>query len=515
MSNLVNECNRLWNGKRITNSELNKSIFANIFLKISSDLDISLARQILYHATNNIDTIPKCHCGNKLKWHHTNYRDFCSRKCTAIYTCLQAVETSKKNHGGVHHTQTENYRTQVKITSNKKFGVDHYSKTKEKRVRTVETNLLTYGVEYPAQSKDIQEQTKQKNKERTGYAHHTQNPDRNNELIIQNRTHKFAQVLENRPTLTALFDIEKYVSGSGDTEFEWRCDDCDTEFKHIIRNCKCPTCYPLYESSGERIIRIWLEAHDIKYIKSDTNKIKPYHIDFFMPEYNIGIEFNGIYWHSERVRPDPNYHFRKFLLAKEKKIRLIQIWEQDLEFNQSLVFDKLSHLLEFSNNRSNLFNSLIKRIDVDQAMMFLNSYDLDGFQDCENYYGYFSNDELISVLSISKNRVNDISNHIIDNFATSDMASASNQLSKFLSFIQKDLGNISLLSYVNLNWNYSKEYDNNGFSFMGYSKPNYKYFRSLYDIKTKEYFIEEDVAKSSGYVRIYNSGNGLWFKQLI
>ena len=57
----------------------------------------------------------------------------------------------------------------------------------------------------------------------------------------------------------------------------------------------CPKCR---ESKGERIIRVWLEDHDIEYVKeysfSDCVNIKPLHFDFYLPAYNMCIEFDGL-----------------------------------------------------------------------------------------------------------------------------------------------------------------------------------------------------------------------------
>lgn len=62
-----------------------------------------------------------------------------------------------------------------------------------------------------------------------------------------------------------------------------------------LRGTKCPACT---ESHGESQIRIWLENNDIEYIYqqpfSNCRDIKPLPFDFYLPTFNICIEYDGI-----------------------------------------------------------------------------------------------------------------------------------------------------------------------------------------------------------------------------
>lgn len=61
-------------------------------------------------------------------------------------------------------------------------------------------------------------------------------------------------------------------------------------------------------------------------------------IDLYLPEYNLGIEFNGSMFHatvnSVYDNVDKLYHFNKFKLAKEKGVHLINIFDVDWESNK-------------------------------------------------------------------------------------------------------------------------------------------------------------------------------------
>lgn len=59
-----------------------------------------------------------------------------------------------------------------------------------------------------------------------------------------------------------------------------------------LRGCGCPKCN---ESHGERDVRDYLEEHNLNYIPQYrvSTESKSFRIDFFLPDYNMFIEYNG------------------------------------------------------------------------------------------------------------------------------------------------------------------------------------------------------------------------------
>ena len=62
----------------------------------------------------------------------------------------------------------------------------------------------------------------------------------------------------------------------------------------MLNGCGCPQCN---ESSGERHVRLWLDNNRIEYIReksfNDCIDIKPLPFDFYLPDYNVVIEYQG------------------------------------------------------------------------------------------------------------------------------------------------------------------------------------------------------------------------------
>ncbi len=108
------------------------------------------------------------------------------------------------------------------------------------------------------------------------------------------------------------------------------------------KNCKqgCPKCgIPL--SKGEVEIREWLLSLNPE-LKIECNtrlqnkEGKRFELDIYLPEYNLGIEYHGLYWHSTKFK-DKSYHKEKYLFFKEKDIPLIQIFENEWVLKRDIV----------------------------------------------------------------------------------------------------------------------------------------------------------------------------------
>lgn len=70
-----------------------------------------------------------------------------------------------------------------------------------------------------------------------------------------------------------------------------------------------------------------------------------FYIDFYLPEYDIMIECNGNYWHSQKHRIDRDKLLNDLVLnskkSKHKNLKLITLWEDDIKSNKNLVKEVL------------------------------------------------------------------------------------------------------------------------------------------------------------------------------
>lgn len=81
-----------------------------------------------------------------------------------------------------------------------------------------------------------------------------------------------------------------------------------------------------------------------------NKKIGKYEIDIFLPKLNIGIECNGLWWHSELYR-EKNYHIDKMEYFKKLNITIINIWEDWWKYKNEIIKSIIQNILKLSSNK--------------------------------------------------------------------------------------------------------------------------------------------------------------------
>ena len=76
-------------------------------------------------------------------------------------------------------------------------------------------------------------------------------------------------------------------------------------------------------------------------------------LDIYLPEYQLAIEYNGLFWHSDMIIKDNHYHIKKQNLCNKKGIQLLTIWqsewEQKNEIVKNLIQGSLNQLTGLTN----------------------------------------------------------------------------------------------------------------------------------------------------------------------
>ena len=79
----------------------------------------------------------------------------------------------------------------------------------------------------------------------------------------------------------------------------------------------------------ERPIEEYLKSRKIDFVMHSRSIIKPYELDFYLPDYRMAIEVNGCRWHTEAK--GKSRHYNKYKLCKELNIDLLNIWDTDVK----------------------------------------------------------------------------------------------------------------------------------------------------------------------------------------
>jgi len=304
--------------------------------------------------------------------------------------------------------------------------------------------------------------------------------------------------------------------------------NCEHEYEislHLLRDRSyrndicCTICSPPHrtQSSAQLEIFNWIS----QYIECEQNNRKILNgseIDIFIPSKNLGIEYNGIYWHSDLFK-DKNYHLNKTLFLKNENMQLIHIWEDLWKNKKDIVKNRILSKLNINQKNIDIKKCVIQEINIKEANIF---YELNHLQDKTNTkinIALILDNEIISCLSIKNNK----NNYEILRFCNKLGISCISSFSKLFKYTKnKYIGNY--ISYIDLCWGEGNVYKYAGFKLREFSKPNYWYFvgeerfykndfikRKLikmgYDKNKTEFEIMDNDIKA---LRIYDCGNAIW-----
>lgn len=299
-------------------------------------------------------------------------------------------------------------------------------------------------------------------------------------------------------------------------------------FNHLAGH-NCPYC-TVQSSRQEILIENLLDDNNIRYIKHDRNIIKPKEIDFFIPQINLGIEHCGLYWHCELYK-DKNYHLNKMLTCRKNDIRLIQIFEDEINNNKLTVRAKLRYKLNLIKNKIYARNCKVEEITVVNKNKFLQKYHLQGTDKSSIKYGLIYNKRLVAVMTFRRPKISLSKNNIYDweisRYATLNNFTITGGFSKLLKHFENTINPKNLVSYSDNRWYDGDSYKQAGFKLVKETVPNYfwfkgnkRYHRYVFakhklKSKLKDFDLslsEVENMKRNGYFRIWDCGSKVYFK---
>jgi hypothetical protein len=238
-------------------------------------------------------------------------------------------------------------------------------------------------------------------------------------------------------------------------------------------------------SQYEDEIENWLIDNDISYTKNDRKICGPKEIDFILTDYNVAIEFNGIYYHCELSgKKDRNYHRNKMAKCKDANLQLITIFENEWLNTKEIVKNKILYICGKLLPPIGARNVLIKRIAFSESTLFLNTYHIQGESRISNIiYGAYMGDDLVGVLCLGTAKTGFWD---ITRFATS--RSVFGLFSKMLSKFISDHKPWCIDTIADLRYSYGELYERTGFVKLGDIEPDYYYTTDHINLYRKEMF---------------------------
>jgi hypothetical protein len=487
-------------------------------------------KQKVWHYIFKIPTIPTCkNCGKELTFKRTlteGYGKYCSLVCTN--TCVDRINdiktTNTERYGGIVPLSSDVIKEKVKQTNIKKTGFDNPFKNSELiKQRTFDK----YGVDHISKLQTTKDKVKQTNTLRYGVT---------TPLILESSRKQVSDI--KRSSFFVKYKDLKIIDYVGNN-ITILCDVCDSNYE-INRSLlyfrfgenlnPCTTCNPINElrSIKENEICLFLDSLNIPYVRNDRGVLNGQELDIYIPEHNLAIEFNGLYYHST-IFKDKNYHLNKTELCEKSKIRLIQIFEDEWMFKQEHVKSRLKSLLGLSDVRIYGRKCELRYVDTKTKTTFLEQNHIQGSVGSSVNIGLYYNNVLVSLMTFGQKR-RSMGNKNVNNgeyellrfcnkLNHNVIGGASKLLKKFISEHKPT----QIISYADRRWSVGNLYQKIGFDFIKKTEPNYFYiknkkreyrFKYRKDILVKEGFdktkSESQIMEERGFYKIYDCGHLLY-----
>lgn len=464
----------------------------------------------------------------------SGYRDCCSRACTNILkygvdnpwkskeirtkiakTKLdkygdstftnreKAKETCRKNFGVDYSFQSEEVKEKIKKTTLNRHGVANIFQLDSVKEKVEKTNLEKYGAKRPWMSENIQEKSRQVRKNNIiDYC------TKNNCILINDLDLDYPSKMLN--DIDILNYGRQYFIKNSDIELA---KELDKKYREEAK---------VYNSKYEAEIHSWLSSiysgeilvNKYGIIKDDTKK----QLDFYIPDKQLAIEFNGDYIHSANHGKSADYHLNKTILCSEQGIRLIHIFEHEWNMKQDIIKSIISSTLGIYKSRIYARNCEVRDISSKEAKEFLENNHLQGYINSSYRIGLYYNDELVQLLTFGKSRFKKNEIELL-RFCTKLNTQVIGGFSKLLKHQPYD----KFISYIDLSKFSANGYLENNFEIIGQSAPSYKYIkgeRVLNRLRAQKHKLpkllgndfdasktENENMQDAGWWKIYDCGN--------
>lgn len=454
-------------------------------------------------------------------------------KCGSPRSWRNLTKGYNKTCGNKNCVNTQN-KESVKEYNLATYGTEHYFQTDEFKEKFKKTSLERFGTDNPARSKEVINKIKETNLERFGET---------SWLKVQGN----AQIIKD--AITCRFELErmekikdlklpiKIINLKSGEFIEFLCESCQNSQKSSnsffnkrikIGETPCRICNPPLVSTSNGEMELFNFISDIykgEIQRNNRTICEGKEIDIFLPELNMGFEFDGIYWHSEYFKEKwDNINKKNFI--QSKGIKLYNVWEDDWLYKKDIIKSRIINSLGLSN-KIHARKCEVKEIKTGQKI-FLDENHIQGYVPAQISIGLYYENELISVMTLGAKRklVSDKQkqgHYELLRFCNKIGYSIIGGASKLFTYFLKKYDPENITSYQDNSWYTGNIYEKLGFKLIKEAEPNYYWCKA--NIKYHRYnfrkskLIEEgfnkdlnetEIMNQRGYYKLWGFGSLKW-----
>jgi hypothetical protein len=486
---------------------------------------------------NKISLICKnCNIGFEVSPCYIN-RSFCSKPCAQQFKgkdkswLEKRDKTCLEKYGTKTASQNKKVKDKIEKTMVEKYGYKNPFSSKVIRNKAKNTINKRYGVDVASQNKEISKKISNTLKGR-------EIPRKNFSEVKYDKILAYCKIAELKPLFTEKELLDKKIAWEFQNKFKFKCLKCNSITKVMLANGYLPSCncssyigYSLIEEEIVRFLALYLNPEEIYTNRRDLlpNRME---IDIYIPHLKLAIEVNGVYWHSESMGKYRDYHLYKTEKCEEQGIDLLHILDFEWLFKRPIIESIIKNKIKKNENSLYARKGIVKQItDIKIVKEFLNINHIQGYTHSKINLGLYINEELVSLMTLGKNRFKKNSNEIeLVRFCNKLNTNVIGSSSKLFKYFERNFNKEKkdIISFSDRRFFGGNVYKILGFDFDSISKPSYLYWKNFeiknrmscqkhkldkllenFDSNLSEYLN----MKANGWRRVWDCGNLKWRKK--
>ena len=388
-------------------------------------------------------------------------------------------------------------KCKMKKNNLEKWVVENPFQLESVKEKSRKTNLEKFGVEFISQSTDIKKKIRKKISELDKDSVNRKREVTNLEKWGVKNVSQSEEIKGKKEET----NIKNWGSSNNKKAESFR----TVKWKTII----CTECNPINKhQSGKEILLL-------NYIKSiysgevvQNFRIERMEIDIYLPQLNLGFEFNGVWWHSDEYKRK-SFHLDKTNFFTKREIKLIHIWEDDWDIKSDIIKSQIKNWLGLSN-RIWARNCHVKEVTVSDSIEFLNKNHIQGGIGSNLKLGLYYKNELISLMTFDnlegRKRMT-TGNWNINRFCNKLGSTVVGGASKIFKYFIKNYEVKRVISYSDKDWSTGGLYEKLNFTKISESSVDYKY---VVDGKRVHKSNFKGIEKEITYPKIWDCGKIKW-----
>jgi hypothetical protein len=265
-------------------------------------------------------------------------------------------------------------------------------------------------------------------------------------------------------------------------------------------------------SLAEKELLAKIQKH---YPNAGKIRINGQELDIYIPELKLGIEYNGIYYHSAKFK-NRLFHTNKTKFFNQQGIKVIHIWDFEWQTRKDQVWNFLQAQLGL-NSKVGARNCFIDTLDINTALDFCKTNHIQGApKNVLSAYGCYYKAELVGVVTLSRHHRN-IPEVILSRLCYKSGLTVVGALSKFTKYLKQNYAK-TIYTWVHKTLSSGESYIKAGWAPVSELPPDYFYVsgsggqyvskqsRAKKLMKTPLNMTELQHATKDGLYRVYDCG---------